>query len=145
MLQPEYVHAQFFRFSVFLQSIFTPRISYIVSYSDYTRKSGEVQLDDVFVVEDVCSLDVLAFVNAGAPDTCEFEFFGKFPVDVLGKVVDGRTYWQGKGFVHIGFFAGRFCVNADDSEGFEKFGIERTEAFGGLRGNFDEFKRIKAR
>lgn len=34
-----------------------------------------MQLDDVFIVEDVVSLGVPAVVDAGAPDSCEFEFF----------------------------------------------------------------------
>ncbi len=45
-----------------------------------------MQLDNVFVVEDVGSLDVLAVVNAAAPDFCGFELFSQLPVNIEGRI-----------------------------------------------------------
>jgi hypothetical protein len=52
-------------------------------------ESGEMQFNNVFVVEDVVSLGVLAVVDAGAPDSCEFQFFGQMAMNVGGQVHDG--------------------------------------------------------
>jgi hypothetical protein len=38
-----------------------------------------MQFDNVFVVEDVGSLGVLAVVDAGAPYSCEFQLLGQLP------------------------------------------------------------------
>ncbi len=48
-----------------------------------------MQLDNVFIVQDMVSLCVLAVVDAGAPDSCEFQFFGLLAVNAGGQVHDG--------------------------------------------------------
>ena len=73
-----------------------------------------MQFDDVFVVEDVISLSVLAVVDALSPDSCEFEFISQVSVYGGGEVHNGRACWEREGFVHIGFFPGRFCVDSYD-------------------------------
>jgi len=41
----------------------------------YRGRLREMQLNDILVVEDVVSLDVLSRIDAGAPHSCEFKFF----------------------------------------------------------------------
>ena len=48
------------------------------------RGSGEMQFDNVFVVEDVGALGVLAVIDAGAPDAGGFEFFGQLAMNGRG-------------------------------------------------------------
>ena len=52
--------------------------------ADYTKISREVQFDDVFVVEDVGVVDVLAGIGVVAPDFCKFEFVSEALVDNAG-------------------------------------------------------------
>jgi len=48
-----------------------------------------MQLNDVFVVEDVGVVDVLAGIGVVAPYFCEFEFFGEAFVDDAGQISNG--------------------------------------------------------
>ena len=45
-----------------------------------------MQFNNVFVAKDVCSLDLLAVVNAGAPDTCGLEVFSHMTMNMCSKV-----------------------------------------------------------
>jgi len=73
-----------------------------------------MQLDDVFVVEDVGVVDVLARISVVAPDFCKFEFVGKAFVDDGGKVYNGRAGGDDEGFFFVDGFAGRLGINAND-------------------------------
>ncbi len=73
-----------------------------------------MQFNYVLVVQDMVSLCVLAVIDAGAPDSCEPEFFSQLAVDGGGQVHNGGTGRQGEWVFHIRLFAGRLGVNAYD-------------------------------
>lgn len=73
-----------------------------------------MEFDDVFIVEDVGVMDVLAGIGVVAPDFCKFEFVGEALVDNAGQV---RNIGAGRYYERLFFvdgFSGRFGVNAND-------------------------------
>jgi len=73
-----------------------------------------MQLDDVFVVEDVGVMDVLAGIGVVAPDFCKFEFFGQPFVDDAGQVGNGRAGRYYERLFFVDRFSGRLGINAYD-------------------------------
>ena len=52
-----------------------------------------MQFNNIFVAKDMCSLDLLAVVDSGAPFSCGFQAFGHVAMDVCCKPVrlEGKT------------------------------------------------------
>ncbi len=73
-----------------------------------------MQLNNIFIVHDVVSLGVLAVINPSAPDSCEPEFLSQLTVNGGGHVHNGRANRQCERVCHIGGFARRLGVNAND-------------------------------
>ena len=74
-----------------------------------------MQFNNIFVVQDVVSLGVLAVIYTGAPNPCEFEFFSQFPVYSGGQVHNCGTSRQRERLTQIGFFARWFGIDAYDA------------------------------
>jgi hypothetical protein len=51
-----------------------------------------MQFNNVFVVQDVVSLDILAVINAGTPDFCGFYFFSQLAVHFFLVVSHSGSY-----------------------------------------------------
>ena len=74
-----------------------------------------MQFDNIFVVQDMIPLCVLAVINALAPDSCEPEFLNQLAVNGSGQIHNGRAGRQRERVCHISGLAGRLGVNAYDT------------------------------
>jgi len=62
--------------------------SYVMLKADYKVCLTEVQFDNILVVEDVITLDALAFVNICAPDSGVLQFLGELAMNFDSQIMN---------------------------------------------------------